>query len=640
MTHALLGALILLVATAIVLEVARVAGRAMGLTDALDLLVAAPILAATQIILTLLFAGVVLRRLDLVTVLVVNAAVSVAVVAAVRPARGPRPRARALARRLVVSSRAHPPAAVFAALASVSLAWRALLALLVPPYGYDALSYHLPTVVDWLQAGRISTSPLNTCCAYYPQNGELLFTWAALLGGRAEYVDLVQIAAALVGALAVAGIARAAALPSHGAVIAASLFVLTPVVLTQSNTAYVDVIFTSAALAAFYLVLRHLETAGRARWGLLACAGVAAALGVGTKPTGIEFGVVLALPLVARAVSRRRPTWRTGARAEALFALPIAALGISWYVRSWVTTGNPFYPMNVTIPGATIFEGTNRLGGPPPELARHAVILQPLLSWYSDLHFWTRAGYSYAEEVGGLGPVWSYLGAILVVVFAVHALQRQRQVFWFFLFPLALFFVIQPDHWLSRYTLLLAAAGSIAVAWALTGTWQPARLRVALAVVALGLAAGGALITWNEVLPGSLGTGVVLRALAHGRRPAAGSLNPDYVPVLGAWHGSTLIAVDLETVHTTSPLAGMRFQNTLLALPRRGNLQAFVVANGVEYIVTRKGSYYDRSARRDPARFTLRKGCLVLTYRVESPAGRRASPPAAAGNCTGTASMR
>jgi len=112
------------------------------------------------------------------------------------------------------------------------------------------------------------------------------------------------------------------------------------------------------------------------------------------------------------------------------------------------------------------------------------------------------------------------------------------------------------------------------------------------------------------------------------------------VPVLGAWHGSTLIAVDLETVHTTSPLAGMRFQNTLLALPRRGNLQAFVVANGVEYIVTRKGSYYDRSARRDPARFTLRKGCLVLTYRVESPAGRRASPPAAAGNCTGTASMR
>ena len=67
-------------------------------------------------------------------------------------------------------------------------------------------------------------------------------------------------------------------------------------------------------------------------------------------------------------------------------------------------------------------------------------------------------------------------------------------------------------------------------------------------------------------------------------------------------------------------------------------------SEALTYARSRKGGAYyddyDRSARRDPARFTLRKGCLVLTYRVESPAGRRASPPAAAGNCTGTASMR
>ncbi len=65
MIHALLGAVTLLLATGIVLMGATRAARATGLSRALDLLVAAPILAATQIVVTLLFAGVALRRLDL-----------------------------------------------------------------------------------------------------------------------------------------------------------------------------------------------------------------------------------------------------------------------------------------------------------------------------------------------------------------------------------------------------------------------------------------------------------------------------------------------------------------------------------------------------------------------------------------------
>ncbi len=514
------------------------------------------------------------------------------------------------------ASRSQPFAAVLAALAALALAWRAVLALVLPPYGYDALSYHLPTVVSWLQVGRIATSPLNICCAYYPQNAEVLTTWPALLGGRAEYVDLVQIAAVLVGAAAVAGIARVALVPAPGAWIAASLFVLTPILLAQSNTAYVDVTFTGESLAAFYLILRYLEAAGRERWSLLGCAGAATALCVGTKPTGIEFGVVFALPLLARAVARRKSTWREGGLAVALFALPIAVLGISWYLHSWISTGSPFHPMNVKLLGATVFEGTNHLGGPPPQLARHSVLLQPFFSWFSDLHFWTKPGYSYGEEIGGLGPVWSYFGAILVIVFAVHAWLRRRVVFWYFLFPLALFFAIQPDHWLSRYTLPLAAAGSIAVAWAITGSWRPSRLRFALAATALALAAGGALVASKEIVPGSLGAKVIVRDVLHGRRPVRGPYNPDYAPIVRLRH-AVLIAIDLESVHTIASLAGIRFQNRLLALPGRGNIRAFVRANRVEYVVTRKGSYYDRRVQRGGARYTLLGGRRVRTYRVE-----------------------
>jgi 4-amino-4-deoxy-L-arabinose transferase-like glycosyltransferase len=521
-----------------------------------------------------------------------------------------------LAEGLASASRSQPFAAALAGLAGLALAWRVVLVFALPPYGYDALSYHLPNVISWLQVGRITTSPLNICCAYYPQNAEVLTTWPALLGGRAEYVDLVQIAAALIGAAAVAGIARVALIPASGALIAASLFVLTPILLAQSNTAYVDVTFTGEALAAFYLILRYLEADGRERLSLLGCAGAATALCVGTKPTGIEFGVVFALPLLVRAVARRQSTWREGGLAVALFGVPIAVLGISWYLHSWIVTGSPFHPMNVKLLGATVFEGTNHLGGPPPQLARHSVVLQPFFSWFSDLHFWTKAGYSYGEEVGGLGPVWSYFGAILVIVFAVHAWRRRRVVFWYFLVPLALFFAAQPDHWLSRYTLPLAAAGSIAVAWVITAPWRPSQLRLAFAGATLALAAGGAFIASKEIVPGSLGAKVIVRDILHGRRPVRGPYNPDYAPIVRLRH-AVRIAIDLESVHTITSLAGIRFQNRLLALPLRGNLQAYVRAHRVDYVVTRKGSYYDRRAQHDGARFTLFGGRRVRTYRVD-----------------------
>jgi 4-amino-4-deoxy-L-arabinose transferase-like glycosyltransferase len=620
LSHALLGFVTLLLATGLVFLGATRAARALGLTDALDLVVAASILAATQIVVTLLFAGVALRRLDLATVLVVNAAVTGALLVFLRPERRGRPGMRAIAEGLVLACRSQPLAAALAALAGLALAWRVVLALVLPPYGFDALTFHLPTVVGWLQVDRITTTPLNVCCVYYPENGEVLFTWPALLGGRAEYVDLVQIASALVGAAAVAGIARAALVRVPGAWIAASLFVLTPVLLAQSNTAYVDVTFTAEALAAFYLVLRYLEATGRERRLLLGCAGAATALCVGTKPTGIVFGLALALPLVVRAVARRKSKWREGGLAAALFALPIAVLGISWYLRSWIVTGNPFHPMNVRFLGATVFAGSNHLNGPPPQLARHSSLLQPVLSWYSDLHFWTKGGYSYEERLGGFGPVWSYFGAILVIVFAVHAWRRRRIIFWYFLVPMALFFAIQPDHWWSRYTLPLAAAGSIAVAWALTASWRPSQLRLALALATLVLAAGGAWIASKDVLPGAkfraLSAKVIIHDAVHGRRSVGQVFDPDYAWIDKIRHASP-IAIDLKSVHMISPFAGARFQNRLLTLPGRGDLRVFVRTHRVEYVVTRKGSYYDKQAQGERATFKSLGGRRVRAYRVE-----------------------
>jgi len=593
--------------------------RAGGLDDALDLAVAGSILAATQIVVSLLFAGVVLRRLDIPAVLIVNAVVTGGAFVLLRPTRRSRTPLHTLGERIASASRSHPLAAALAVVSGLALTWRVVLALFLPPYGFDALSFHLVAVTHWLQAGRITTTPLDVCCAYYPQNGELLVTWPALLGNRAAYADLVQIVSAVVGALAVAGIARAARVRTPGPSIAASLFVLTPILLAQSNTAYVDVTFTAEAMAAIYLVLRYLETTGRERWLLLGCAGAATALCVGTKQSGLVFGVALGLPLLVGALVRRAWAWREACLATALFVVPIVVLGGSWYVRSWIVTGNPFFPMNTTFLGRTVFAGTNHLNGPPPQLVHDSVVMQTLLSWWSDVHFWTKGGYSYEQRVGGLGPVWSYFGAILTVVFAWYTWKRRRLVLWFFLVPMAILFVFQPDRWWARYTMPIAAVGSVAVAWAITASWRPERVRTALAVATLVLAAGGAWIASRDVIPGArfraLNTRAIVHDVLHGRRSVGQVFDPDY-RWLDRLRAGAPIAIDVSSVHLNAPFAGARFQNRLEALPNHSDLRAFVRTHHVKYVVTRKRSDYDKQARSAPAKFKSLGGFRVDTYRV------------------------
>jgi hypothetical protein len=77
------------------------------------------------------------------------------------------------------------------------------------------------------------------------------------------------------------------------------------------------------------------------------------------------------------------------------------------------------------------------------------------------------------------------------------------------------------------------------------------------------------------------------------------------------------VAVDLRSVHTVTPLAGLRFQNRLVVLPRRGDLRRFVREKRVDYVVARAGSHYDVRARHDPSTFRPFGGLLVQTYRVK-----------------------
>lgn len=596
------GALVLIAATAAVVAGAALATRLLALTGPLDRLVAATVLALGQIVLVSIVVGAMIERFDrwwLFAGVIVSDVPLAAAVLKLRPPRGPRLAVRATLREL------RPWQLALAVAAAGALAWRCFLAVVLPPFAYDALTYHLTAVASWVQSGHIGPNPYAPCCARYPANAEVLFAWPTLLLGRDTLVDAVQIVSALLGAAAVAGLARSAGTSRAGAVTAASLFLLIPIVLTQSNTDYNDLTVAATFLAALHFSARFAAERRLVHAGL---AGVSAGLAFGTKTTGIGLAVLVAVGIVI-ATGR---ALRRGAAGLAVFFAAVVLVGGWWYATNWVETGNPVAPFRVHVLGATIFNGSARVDNyltPPPGGGN--VVTQIARSWYADLHFWTRNDYSYEERSGGLGPLWSWLGWPALTLAALAALRRRPTLAAAVIVPAALAFATLPYRWWSRFTIYLAALGVVAIVMLLERL-DLRRFRVPALAAVVGLAlAGGALATWRLDPAGfgrTLSATDVVSVAAHPSRPrTTGALFFHEYAWLQQVPADAAVAVELDApaVRFIYPLFGARLDRRIvLLLPGdERRIETLVGRRRPAYLFVGQSGRFARWARAHPRQF-------------------------------------
>ena len=189
-------------------------------------------------------------------------------------------------------------------------------------------------------------------------------------------------------------------------------------------------------------------------------------------------------------------------------------------------------------------------------------------SWASDLLPWRHGSYDYQQRSGGLGPLWSWLGLLVIPLFV--GLWRRRSPALAALIPIFVVFVIQPWPWWSRFTLPLAAVGALAVV--ATVRWlRPGIARTALQVVAAGLALLGALLVVFEVNPASQGPPLPMvrvlgligastqdRSIGHLFFPEYRFL--DQVPE----QATVMVDLDAEPVRWVYPMFGPSLQRTVL----------------------------------------------------------------------------
>ena len=435
-----------------------------------------------QITFSLLIAGVALARLSDGLVLLVNLLISAVLVGTSLRVCGPLTgiewgRLRAFvgtfARELVGA----PLATTLILVALVALGVQVVFALLLPPYGYDAYTYHLPMVAVWMQSGNISTRvPYSTFSNVYPADTELIYTWLALFVHNYSLQTLCQVFYSLAGWLAVAGIGRVVGLRRSLALAAGALYFLTPIVLANSLSSYVDMAFAAMCLVLTFFTLRHIYEPRAAH---LTLAGLAGGLCIGMKSTGVVY-VALALAILAGSYAWR--WWRPGAKlprkarsrvlsdlatATALFAIPTLAFGIYWYARDWVNFGNPVYPYTMSLfghvfPGWGSVQEVLEKQQTPPQWADLPSWRQALTSWQTDLPEQVTT-YGYDQRLGGFGVQWPLLELPALVLFTLYALWKRLDLCFTLVLPTLIVLLLQPASWWSRYMVFIVGPAAVAL---------------------------------------------------------------------------------------------------------------------------------------------------------------------------------
>ncbi len=358
-----------------------------------------------------------------------------------------------------------PPSRLGVFLGGVAgVSWLGLAAIgaLTPPWGWDSMVYHLTDVFWFAQSGALEPFPHPAHQFHFPKVAELHSLWFYLLAGGGagawRVTGIALLPLALSAGVAVRAAGELLGLRSALAWLAPATMLI-PLALIQPLAGYTDLAFTAFLLAGFAFLLAALRRGHTADWALAA---LACGLALGSKLSFIYLGLPLIL-LVAVRPGRLR------LRPRVLLRIPLCALLLAlgcgfWLLPSLLRTGNPLYPVAVTVAGHTLLEGPAVVEPADTDRQRYTDSLAGWLVYPLHERFRDRLAYS---PDNGFGP--QFAAAWLALPFALVLALRRR-------------------NWLLTRALL--AAPATLIAWLVFSPWEHPRYALtACGFALLGLAA-------------------------------------------------------------------------------------------------------------------------------------------------------
>ena len=241
---------------------------------------------------------------------------------------------------------------------------RLLRDLVSPPLAWDSFLYHLYNPARWIQQGGLVTQRGPDGWGYlefFPQAGDVTWAWAMLpVRGDALIAPAGVLiwSACLLGGYSLARALGAERTPSGLAALAIGFIPAAANIMTSGYAD--DFVLAVFLLSGVSLARLSLRSSAELPAGEVILAGAGLGLLASAKMSGLPalgLGLLFIAWLVLRDPRPRGPQLR----AIALSAGAACVVALPGYLRAWVETGSPFYPLTLAIGGVTIFPGNEEL---------------------------------------------------------------------------------------------------------------------------------------------------------------------------------------------------------------------------------------------------------------------------------------
>ncbi len=227
--------------------------------------------------------------------------------------------------------------------------------LINPPFGWDSLNYHFTFAVEWFKHKNLDT-PLvisdNPCPSYYPLNASLIYLWLIFPFKNVFLADLGQAPFFVLVFLAVYNICRKLSVSKEYSLFAAVLMTITPNYFKQLSIAYVDVMLCAWFLLSLNFLLylsRNFDfknvTLFSFSLGML----------IGTKTIALPYSLILIIFFIYFLFKKKFNL--ISFYLFMAFLVFVAVVGSFSYIRNFIQTGNPLYPLTFKIFSKVIFPG-------------------------------------------------------------------------------------------------------------------------------------------------------------------------------------------------------------------------------------------------------------------------------------------
>jgi hypothetical protein len=227
--------------------------------------------------------------------------------------------------------------------------------LVNPPFGWDSLNYHFPFAVEWLKNHNLSVPIVisdNPCPSYYPLNGCLIYLWYIFPFSNSFLADLGQAPFFIMSLFCLYNICRKLGVSKQFSFFASVLMAATPNYFKQLSIAYVDVMVCAWFLMAVNFLL-NLRQASDFKNSFLF--GLCVGMLTGTKTIACAYAIVPVLFFLYLIFPKKNTL--SGVFKLVIFLAAVFLIGSFWYIRDFLETGNPVYPLTLKLLGKTFFPG-------------------------------------------------------------------------------------------------------------------------------------------------------------------------------------------------------------------------------------------------------------------------------------------